>query len=143
MALDETTVNERITKLETKVEEHTKLLDKQQDRNEILIEMKTLLQMQTDVNAEQNKQMREFGTTLNNVNDNLTNLNISQQQFKTDMNEIKTDMNEIGSRVEEIEKKADEHKIDPVKVFLKILGFIGTIVGGAIAAYVYIKLGLK
>jgi chromosome segregation ATPase len=136
MGLEETAVNERLTKLETKVEEHTKLLDKQQDRNEILIEMKTLLKMQTDVNAEQNKQMREFSTTLNNVNDNLTNLNISQQQ-------LKTDMNEIGNRVEEIEKKADEHKIDPMKIFKSIMLYLGTAVSSILIAYIIWRLGIK
>jgi hypothetical protein len=136
MGLDETTVNERLTKLETKVEEHTKLLDKQQDRNEILIEMKTLLKMQTDVNVEQNKQMKEFNDTLQNVNENLTNLNINQQQMKIDMNEI-------GDRVEEIEKKADEHKIDPMKVVKSVMSYLGTAVGSIIVAYILWKFGIN
>jgi chromosome segregation ATPase len=136
MGLEDTSVNERLTKLETKVEEHSKLLDKQQDRNEILIEMKTLLKMQTDVNSEQNKQMKEFNDTLQNVNENLTNLNISQQQMKIDMNEI-------GNRVEEIEKKADEHKIDPMKVIKQFLSYLATAVGSIAIAYIIWKLGIK
>jgi chromosome segregation ATPase len=134
--MDEKDISERLVKAETKIEEHTKVIEKLQDQNSFLVEMKTILKMQTEVNVEQKEQMKEFSKTLNNVNENLTNLNINQQQMKQEVNEI-------GNRVEDIEKRADEHKIDPMKVFMKILGFVGTLVGGAIAAFLYMKLGIK
>jgi uncharacterized protein Yka (UPF0111/DUF47 family) len=94
------------------------------------------MERQQDESKEFKASLIKFNDTLDKVNANMTNLNINQEQMRTDVNEI-------GNRVEEIEKKADENKIEPTKIFMKILGFVGTLVGGAIVAYVYMKLGLN
>lgn len=129
-------LSQRVTKVETKVEEHQRLLNAQAEKNDTLTRLTILMERQQEESKEFKESLNKFNVTIDKVNENLTNLNHNQQQMKDDMNEI-------GNRVEEIEKKADEHKIDPMKIFLKTLGFIGTLVGGAIAAYIYMKLGLS
>jgi cytochrome c556 len=134
--VDEKDVTERLVKVETKIEEHQRLFNAQSEKNDTLTRLTILMERQQEESKEFKASLNKFNDTLQNVNENLTNLNINQQQMKIDMNEI-------GNRVEEIEKKSDEHKIDPMKVVLKILGFVGTLVGGAIATFLYMKLGLK
>jgi hypothetical protein len=54
----------KVAKLEMKVEEHSKLLDKQQEKNEVQTELNTLLRMQIDTSKEQNKTLQKFESTL-------------------------------------------------------------------------------
>jgi DNA repair exonuclease SbcCD ATPase subunit len=122
-------IYQRLTKVETKVEEHEKKLEKQQDKNDVQTEWNTLLKMQIETNKNQEKQMEKFGDTLDRVNENLTNLNISQQQMKQDMSEI-------GSRVTDIEKNQEEIKIDPLQLFKGILSYIATGIGSIAIAVV-------
>jgi chromosome segregation ATPase len=100
--------NERITNLESK--------------NESMVEFKTILKMQMEVNKEQNIQMKEMSKTLNNVNTNLTELNTSSQQ--------------LNSRLTDVEETLDANKIDIVK-WIKNASWLIFI------AFVLWKLGLK
>jgi DNA repair exonuclease SbcCD ATPase subunit len=127
--LSQEDVYQRLTKVETKVEEHEKKLEKQQDKNDVQTEWNTLLKMQIETNKNQEKQMEKFGDTLDRVNENLTNLNISQQQMKQDMNEI-------GSRVTDIEKNQEDIKIDPLQLFKGILSYVATGIGSIAIAVV-------
>jgi predicted nuclease with TOPRIM domain len=111
-------VEERLSKLEVKVEEHSKLLDKQQERNDNQTELNTILKMNVE-------QMKKFGDTLDRVDTNLTNLNNNQMQ--------------LGERVTEIEGFLSKQKFSMTDV----LKYIGAIVGGILLAWIYIKLGLK
>lgn len=127
---------ERVAKLETKVEEHDRSIEKMNENNDVLVEMKTILRMQTEINSETKEQIKEFGVTLNKVNENLTNLNINQQQMKTDMSEI-------GSRVTDIEKNQEKHKIDVFGLVKNILGYVVTAIVGGVVLWIYMKLGIK
>lgn len=100
--------NERITNLESK--------------NESMVEFKTILKMQMEINKEQNVQMKEMSKTLNNVNTNLTELNTSSQQ--------------LNSRLTDVEESLDANKIDIVK-WIKNASWLIFI------AFVLWKLGLK
>lgn len=129
-------ITEKVARLETKVEEHSKSIEKMNENNDVLVEMKTILRMQTEINSETKEQIKEFGVTLNKVNENLTNLNINQQQMKTDMSEI-------GSRVTDIEKNQEKHKIDVFGLVKNILGYVVTAAVGGVVLWVYMKLGIK
>jgi ABC-type transporter Mla subunit MlaD len=115
--------------IETKLEEHSRLLEKQQERNETQTELNTILK----TNAEQ---MRRFGETLDRINDNLSNLNNNQQ--KLNENQL-----ELGERVDQIETTLQEQKIDPIKLFKSILSYIVTGIGSIAIAYILWKLGIS
>jgi arginine deiminase len=120
---------QRVVRLETIQEEHAKLLNSQIEKNETLVEMKTLIKRQIEDSEKRDKQMEKFSDTLSKVNDNLTNLNISQQQMKEDMGEI-------GSRVSDIEKFQEAGKIDTDKLVKAILSYLATGLGSIAIAYV-------
>ncbi|AZV43748.1 hypothetical protein BAOM_3139 [Peribacillus asahii] len=126
-------LNGRLSKLEAKVENHSKQLDIQATKNDLQVEMNTLLKMQIESNEKQNVQMEKFAETLDRVDENLTNLNVSQQR-------LQSEVIQIGNRVEDIEKKADESKIDFAKLFKHILW---TGLPTLIVAYLLYKFGIK
>lgn len=128
-------LKERIAKLEFKTDDHSKSIEKLNTKSDDLVEMKTLLRMQTEINSETKDQMKEFGVTLNKVNENLTNLNINQQQMKVDMSEI-------GSRVSDIEKNQEKTKIDTNQLFKGILKHLGTATLSILVAYILYKFGI-
>jgi myosin heavy subunit len=117
---------ERLAVLEQSTKGNTRRIEKLETSTEILSELKVLVELQTDMNKEQNIQMRNFETTLNKVNDNLSAINTSQDQ-------LKSDLGSIGGRVKHIE---DGSKIDIVKLAGKILI-------AAICAWVLLQIGLK
>lgn len=119
----------RVVRLETIQEEHAKLLNSQIEKNETLVEMKTLIKRQIEDSEKRDNQMEKFSDTLNKVNENLTNLNINQQQMKVDMSEI-------GSRVTDIEKFQEEGKIDTAKLIKGILSYVATGCGSVAIAVV-------
>jgi predicted nuclease with TOPRIM domain len=128
-------VIQKVAILETKVEEHSRKLDAQIEKNESLTRLTTLveLQMQESKDRErrqeirddkQNKQMEKFSETLTKVNDNLTNLNNQQHS--------------LTERVSDIEGTLSGQKIDPIKLFKGILSYIATGVGSiAIAVIIW------
>lgn len=129
-------INERVAKLEEKVESHERSIIAQADKNESLAKLTTLMELQSKANEKQNAQLEKFGETLIQVNLNLTNINNSQQQ-------LQKEVIQIGNRVEVIEQKSDENKLDPSKVIWKIVGWVVGAIGAIILAYVLFKLGLK
>ncbi len=131
-----TDLNERIGVIENTLKNHEQRIQKQEDNNEILIEMKTILKNQVDMNKEQNEQMKEFSGTLIEVNNNLSKLNGSQEQ-------LQNDMSKIGERVTHIEKSQDENKIDVPKLMVKILIGIFMLIPTLIGAWWMTKTGLK
>lgn len=112
---------ERLTKVETVQKEHERKLNSQLEKNETLIEMKTLMAIQIEDGKKRDTQMEKFEGTLLKVNENLTNLNNSQQQ--------------LGNRVSDIESTLNEQKVDPVKLFKSILSYFATSMGSIAVAY--------
>lgn len=127
---------ERVAKLETKVESHERTIHAQTEKNELLIKLTALTEMQVDVNKEQNEQMKKFGETLNRVDENLTNLNTSQQQ-------LNTNQQKLGERVSDIEETLQDQKVDVVGLIKKIFTFVLTGVGTLALGYFAVKFGLK
>lgn len=129
-------LNEKVAKLEVTVKEHSKQLEKQQDKNDIQVETNTLVKMYIEsVNALKD-QMEKFADTLIKVNKNLDNLNSNQEQ-------LNTNQQTLTSRVDGIEETLEESKIDPMKLFKSILAYIATAIGGIILAYILFKLKLN
>jgi TolA-binding protein len=123
---------QKVAVLENTVDKHSKLLDKQQERNDVQTELNTLTKVFIEESKETRKQLQKFSETIDRVNENLTHLNISHQQMKQDMNEI-------GSRVSDIEKGQEESKIDPNALFKSILSYVMTGIGSiAIALIIYL-----
>jgi predicted nucleic acid-binding Zn-ribbon protein len=118
-----------ISKMETIIDEHSRLLDRQQNKNEVQTELNTLLRLQIEANKEQSKQLEKFGDTLDRIDTNLTNLNNSQQS--------------LGERVSEIEGIMSDQKIDTVKLVKSIFAYVLTAAGGILLTILYIRIGLK
>jgi 3D (Asp-Asp-Asp) domain-containing protein len=89
---------QRLSKVESKVEQHEKMLDEQVKKNEDVIEIKTLMKMQIEINQRTNEQMEKFSQVLSSINENITRLNINQSQ--------------LSERVTDIEKSISNNKID-------------------------------
>lgn len=142
---------ERVAKLETKVENHDRLLQAQQERNDLLTKISLIIENQREDAIErerrqdlrdekQNQQMEGVSLTLKSVNENLSNLNAAQQQ-------IIEDVNEIDIRVERVEKFQDD---DTEKNTINLNGlfkkFVFWAVGAGLSAivlYIYILLDLR
>ena len=122
-------LNEKVARLEVTVQEHSKQLEKQQDKNDLQVEMNTLLKMQIESNKKQNEQMDKFGETLVKVNENLTSLNSKQSL--------------LDERVTGIEDTLQESNINTVSIFKGILKYVVTGVGSIILAYLLYKFGLN
>jgi hypothetical protein len=129
-------LSQRVTKVETKVEEHQRLLNAQAEKNDTLTRLSILMERQQEESKEFKVSLQKFNETLEKVNDNLTNLNLTQQQMKDDMNEI-------GSRVTDIEKHQESQNINTNSLFKGILKEIGIGIGAIIVAYLLFKFGIS
>ncbi|MED3562234.1 hypothetical protein [Bacillus xiapuensis] len=128
-------VYERLTKVETKVEEHDKKLNAQESKNETLTKLTILMERQMDDTKErerkqeirdekQNKQMESFGQTLIKVNENLTNLNSKQTM--------------LDDRVTGIEGTLSKQSFSMIDV----LKYLGATIAGLAVGYIAMKLGI-
>lgn len=117
---------QRLTKLETKVNEHSRQLEKQEDKNDTLTRLVTLVEMQTEVNRDQTEQMKKFDITLNKVNTNLNGLN--------------RNLETIDKRVEQLEANDNERKLDLGKLLKDVLY---KVVPSIILAWLIFHFGLK
>lgn len=133
------TLNERISRVEERSDQFERRIQLQEQKNESLIRLVAQFESQERSNLEREKRyearelkqqerMDRFADTLDHINQNLTNLNSSQEQ--------------LGERVTDIEGTLQSQNINAVQVFMKILGYAGTLVGGIILAYILFKLGL-
>lgn len=119
----------RVSKLEVKVEDHAKQLERQREKNDVQTELNTVLKLNVE-------QMKRFGETLDRVNENLTNLNNNQQKMND--NQL-----ELGERVDQIETTLLEQKIDPVKLVKAIFSYLATGIGSILIAWLLWKLGIS
>lgn len=140
------TLNERITRVEERSDQFERRMRSQEQKNEALIRLTTQFENQEKNNLErekryearENKQQEQFdrfAATLEKIDDNLTGLNNSQEK-------LTTTQEQLGERVTDIEGTLQSQNINAVQMFIKFLGYAGTLIGGIIAAYVYMKLGL-
>lgn len=138
--MENSNIDQRVTKVETTVDEHTRLLNAQSEKNDTLTRLTVLLEREMADSKErerrqelrdeaQSKQMEKFGETLSQVNQNLTLLNNSQKQ--------------LGQRVDNIENTLNEANINPNKLFKGILKEIGIGIGAFILALLLYKFGIS
>lgn len=122
-----------IGKLETRVDNVEKKVDKFEDTSVILGRMELILSQQVEMNKDQH-------VTLNNINENLSNMNVSQIQMQEEM---KTMSNRI-EKVEDTQKVEQEKNILDLSGLPKkaILWVVGLILG-ALTLYFYTQTGLK
>jgi chromosome segregation ATPase len=136
-------LSQRITKVETKVEEHQRLLNAQTEKNDSLTRLTILMERQQEESKEFKSSLNKFNDTLDKVNENLTNLNLNQHNLNLTQQQMKDDMTEIGSRVTEIERNQDENKIDTIKLIKAILSYVATGIGSIAIAYLLYKFGIS
>jgi chromosome segregation ATPase len=138
--LDNATIDQRVTKLETTVDEHTRQLNAQSEKNDTLTRLATLLEREMSDSKErerrqelrdeaQSKQMEKFGDTLVQMNQNLTLLNNSQIQ--------------LGQRVDNIESTLQNQNINTNSLFKGILKEVGLLLGGFVLAFLLYKFGIS
>lgn len=120
--LSEENWSERLARIETKLDEHDKLLQKQQEKNDHQTELNTILKMNIE-------QMKKFGETLERVDANLTNLNNNQLK--------------LSDRVSDIENTLSEAKKDRKGLIKSIASYLGTALGSLAVAYILYKLGIN
>jgi hypothetical protein len=120
---------QRITKVETRLDEHDRKLQQQEVKNDTLIELKTILQMQVDASKKQVDQMEKFDKTLSRIDKNLDGLNM---KFET-----------IDKRVEKLEINDESSKVHVPSLGVKILVGICMIIPTLITAWLLIQLNLK
>ena len=132
--------NERIAKLEAKVENHERALFAQTEKNETLTKLTTLMEYTINANderekrqenrdREQNLQMKEFSGTLTNISNSLADLNVNQGK--------------ITERVSDIENTLSDVKKDKKMMIRGTLKYIATAIGSIIVTWVCIQFGLK
>lgn len=126
-------IGERVGRLEIITQNHEQRLQKQESNSELLIEMRTVIKSQMELNKQHSEQMKEFSNTLININENLSKLNHSQDQ-------LRKDMNKIGQRVSHIEESQNKRKIDPMEVIRYV---IWTVLTGATVWFIYSQLGIN
>lgn len=128
-----------IAKIETTVDEHTRLLTAQTEKNDTLTRLATLLEREMEDSKErerrqeirdkaQSKQMEKFSETLTNVNQNLTILNSKQEL--------------LDERVTGIETTLTTEKKNRKQNIIKSIKYIGSLLIGVFLAWLYKKLGL-
>jgi chromosome segregation ATPase len=135
--LDEKVSNldNRLSIMESKMDEHSKILNAQIEKNETLVRIETLMARQIDDSQKRDQQMEKFESTLLKVNENLTNLNNSQQK-------LGEHQEKLGERVSSIENAIEDTKKNRIKTIINSLKYIGTLLVGFGIAYLYKKLGL-
>jgi hypothetical protein len=132
-------IEERLTKVETIQEQHTKLLNAQIEKNEALVRLTTLVERQMEDSKErdrrqeirdekQNEQMEKFSETIVKINENLTNLNSKQEH--------------LDQRVNGIESTLKETRKNRKQTILNSLKYIGSVVVGLGLAWLYKKIGI-
>lgn len=122
-------INEKVAKLEVTVNEHSKQLEKQQEKNDTQVETNTLVKMYIESVNALKEQMEKFADTIVKVNKNLDNLNNNQSV--------------LDERVSGIESTLKESSIDTMSVFKGVLKYVATAVGSIILAYILFKFGLN
>lgn len=134
--------NERLARLEERLDEYAKKIAKLESSNELLYKMSVLLEVQTDLNKEQQRQMRENTKTLSQVNESLvkTNLIIEKMSERFDALEKRVDGHD--DKIEVAEDKNTIDLRDSRKEYAKWLQNIPIVVGSAILAYALAKFGL-
>jgi ABC-type transporter Mla subunit MlaD len=115
-----------ITKIEMKIDEHDKLLQKQQDKNEAQTELNTILKMNVE-------QMKKITETLDRVDTNLTNLNNKQENFNERLTDVESN----------IKEQNNEQNINSNKVFKGVLLEVGRGVATIIVMYMLFKFGIS
>lgn len=122
-------IYERIGSNEQAIEDLERRMDKAELKSESQTKTNILLEMQTQVNKDQNEQMRQIGETLQKVNDNLTGLN--------------TGMHDLNKRVTLIENNQDSKKIDLGALGKDIVfKVIPTVIATILGAYLLFQLNL-
>jgi vacuolar-type H+-ATPase subunit I/STV1 len=141
--LENATIDQRVTKLETTVDEHTRLLNAQSEKNDVLTRLTVLLEREMSDSKErerrqelrdeaQTKQMEKFGETLAAVNQNLSLLNTKQENLN-----IKQE--DINDRLSDVESVIKDQNINTGIFFKGILKHtllgLGTLIGGFILGW--------
>jgi vacuolar-type H+-ATPase subunit I/STV1 len=158
ISLDNTAIEQRVGKLETDVakvsttvDEHTRLLNLQSEKNDTLNRLTILLEREMSDSKDrerrqelrdeaQNKQLEKFSITLEKVNENLTNLNVRQEN----LNNKQENLNDRLSDVENTIKGQNINTGIFFKGILKhsLLG-LGTLIGGFILAWILFRFGIS
>ena len=132
--------NERMAKVETRLDVHDEKfksqdnrLDKLENNTTILSRMELILEQQVEMNRDQH-------VTLSSMNENLTNLNKTQEKMQHDISSI-------SNRVEKVEKtqevNKEKYKLDLSGLPKKAVLWGISLSLGLLSMYIYIKFGLK
>lgn len=136
---------EKVAKLEVKVEKHEDLLKSQVEKNEALIKLSALMEMQMKQNEErekrqeerdqqQNKQMEKITNTLDKVSDSLDELSIGQKNLNNNYDNLNGRLGVLEADISEVK---NDNKIDLPKLKKDIITkVIPSVIGGLLLAWI-------
>lgn len=119
-------VENAIGKIELRLDDHEKSIEKQEAKNDEQIELNTLTKMAIKAVEENAKQTKEITHTLVLINGNITNLNKS--------------LAELDGRVSDIESKQN---VSLMVILKNIISYIAVGIGGLIFGYFAVKYKIK
>ena len=113
--------NERMAKLEVKVDEAIKDIDNLKSDRNLLHKMNVLLEVQIEANKKSDRKVDLLEGVIHSVNDNLTSLNNNQLELKNDVRKIATRQDEFE---DELKKNAQKGMISVVEVGKQYIGWL-------------------
>lgn len=135
--MNEEKLGERVAKVEAIIDDHKDEINRLKDDNVLLHRLTANQEVLTNLVKENQENMKEFSSTMNNVNQNITLLNESQRSMRHEMGSIKDDIQLTNNELAEVKKKAEENadkgKFDvlaflskdlPKAIGLALLGFL-------------------
>lgn len=127
-------LGERVSSLEAVSELQEKRIEKIEDRQEMLHRLTINQETLTQLVKDNQENMKEFSSTINNVNLNLTRLNTSSDELRNDVNNLENELKDVKERNEEVD---DKGKFDVVDFLSKdIPKYIGMALLGAVLYYI-------
>jgi DNA-directed RNA polymerase specialized sigma subunit len=121
-----TEIEKSISKIETKIEEHDKLLQKQQDKNESQTELNTILKMNVE-------QMKKITEAIERMDSSISNLGNKQDNFNERLTDVESN----------IKEQNNEQNINTNKVFKGILLEVGRGIATIIVMYMLLRFGIS
>lgn len=135
--------NERFrAKTDERLEEYGRKISKLESSNELLYKMSVLLEVQTDLNKEQQRQMKENTETLVGVNASLIKVNGLVEKLSQRLERLEEDVTNNRQRLNENDDKNHIDIRDSQKDFKEWLLKIPLIIAMAILAWALGKFGL-
>ena len=129
--------NERMAKLEVKVDEAVKDIENLKSDRNLLHKMNVLLEVQIDANKKSDRKMDVLEGVIHSVNDNLTSLNNNQEKLNEKLDIIDERVTVVEDRSK---SNSDRGKFDMLSFFtVDLPKYVGLAIIAAVLTYIGLK----